>query len=32
MPRSKNNPFFDPAMLEAEVLKTVVDLFNDPSL
>ena len=31
MPRHKNNPSFDPALLEAEVLKTVVYLFNDPS-
>ena len=31
MPRPKNNPDFDPAMLESEVLKTVVDLFNAPS-
>ena len=29
MPRHKNNPSFDTALLEAEVLKTVVDLFND---
>ena len=31
MPRHKNNPSFDPALLEAEVLKTVADLFNDLS-
>lgn len=31
MPRHKNNLSFDPALLEAEVLKTVVDLFNDLS-
>ena len=31
MPRPKNNPDFDPAKLEAEVLKTVVDLFKFPS-
>ena len=30
MPRPKNNPSFDPAKLEAEVLKTVVELFNAP--
>ena len=28
MPRHKNNPTFDPAKLEAEVLKTVIELFN----
>lgn len=31
MPRPKNNPDFDPAKLESEVLKAVVDLFNSPS-
>lgn len=31
MSRHKNNPSFNPALLEAEVLKIVVDLFNDPS-
>ena len=28
MPRHKNNPTFDPAKLEAEVLKTDIELFN----
>lgn len=31
MPRPKNNPDFDPAKLESEVLKTVVDLYNSSS-
>ena len=31
MPRAKNNPAFDPDKLEAEVYKTVVELFNSPS-
>ena len=31
MARPKNNPDFDPAKLEAEILKAVVDLFNSPS-
>ena len=30
MPRSKNNPSFAPARLEAEMLKTVVELFHAP--
>ena len=30
MPRPKNNPTFDPEKLEAEVLKSVVELFNAP--
>ena len=31
MPRPKNNPGFDPAKLEEEMLKTVVELFNSSS-
>lgn len=31
MPRPKNNPNFDPAKLEAEVLKAVVDLYLSSS-